>query len=441
MLFRRNVYWVFAFSVFLAAICCPAFAQFVSAPLQGPETIRKINLPIEAWLSQGERTEIPWKVSLSKPVLTFQLRSLVRVTADLQADLLQKQSIKHDLHFMVKVSPDGGPWEEGESYTHFQTEKKLDTRSDIQMLAELYLQSGTYTIATIAYDAISGKKNLSFNRIQISAPDPDPLPELLNGLPKIQFLPPPDNAAPLGPGHVSLPVTTVRPVQLDLIVDLSTYEEEDRDMDAADTARMPTTAPGSMWPPLAPMLPASETASQQTVAQSLVLETASVLSAIDLKQGCIQVTALDVLRRRTILPPTSASNVDWDKIRDEIRAPDKAMISVADLKGRQRAGKFFQEEVEKRMTQPPCKLDSAEPLHMIAILSRGVSFPSGSNQPKIESGCNCKVIYLQKTDGFHGADNLKNMLKPLSPKLLQFGDPEDFRRKLFEFTQTIKRSP
>src|SRR5260370_14746129 len=134
MLFRRNVYWVFAFSVFLAAICCPAFAQFVSAPLQGTETIRKIDLTIEAWLSQGERTEIPWKVSLSKPVLTFQLRSLVRVTADLQADLLQKQSIKHDLHFMVKVSPAGGPWEEGEDYTHLLPEMTHNTHNTLQNL-------------------------------------------------------------------------------------------------------------------------------------------------------------------------------------------------------------------------------------------------------------------------------------------------------------------
>src|SRR5260370_35802765 len=113
MLFRRDVYWVFALSVFLAAICCPAFAQFVSAPLQGPETIRKIDLPIEAWLSQGERTEIPWKVSLSKPVLTFHLRILVRGPADLQADLLQKQRINHNLPYMVKLSPDAGSREEG----------------------------------------------------------------------------------------------------------------------------------------------------------------------------------------------------------------------------------------------------------------------------------------------------------------------------------------
>jgi hypothetical protein len=315
----------------------------------------------------------------------------------------------------------------------------MDNRAELQMVADLSLQPGVYNIAVIIYDSISGRRNLSFSRIQVSPPVPDLLPELLSRLPRIQFLPPPDNAPPLMPGPISLPVATEHPVQLDLIVDLSTYEDEDSSMAAPEARESPIPEEGLPFPVLRPRR--AETASEQIYAQSRLLETASVLGAIDLKQGCIQVTALDVLRRRTILPPTTAGEVNWQKIRNEIMSPDKAMVSIADLKGRQQAGKFFQEEVERHMTQPPvCKLNSAAPLHMIAILSRGVNFPSGSVQPKIEPGCNCKVVYLQKTDSLHGSDNLRNMLKPLSPKLLQFGSPEDFRRKLIEFTQAIKSS-
>lgn len=438
MPFRCNGYWAFALLTFLTTISCLAFTQ--QQQQQAPETIRKIDLPVETWLSQGEHMEIPWQVSVSRPVLTFQLRNLVRVTAELAADVLQKQSIQHDLHFMVRAAPEGGPWKDGESYTHFRIDKKLDSRTDLQMIADLYLRPGTYILAIIVYDSISGKRNLTLSRVQVSPPESDLLPELLSRLPKIQFLPPPDNAAPLGLGHVSLPVSTSRPVQLDLIVDLSTYDEAS-DASNPDTERMPGAA--SMGWPFGRMRirPAEETASQQTLAQSKLIETASVLSAIDLAQGCFQVTALDIIRRRTILPPTSANDVEWEKVRDQIMSPDKTMVSVADLRGRQQVGKFFLAEMERRMTQPPsCKLNSPAPLHIIAILSRGVSFPSGSEQPKIEGACNCKVIYLQKSDSFHGSDNLKNMLKPLSPKLLQFDGPEDFRRKLVEFTQAIQSS-
>ncbi len=33
------------------------------------------------------------------------------------------------------------------------------------------------------------------------------------------------------------------------------------------------------------------------------------------------------------------------------------------------------------------------------------------------------------------------MLKPLSPMTLQFGDPQDFRQKLLEFTQAMEKLP
>src|SRR5437764_16019 len=301
MLFRRDLFRIFAFSLYLVAAGTPLFSQAVSvAPLQQDLT-RTIKLPIEEWLDQGERTEIPWKVSLSRPLLTYQLRNLVRVTAEVPADLLQKQGISHDLHFIVKAAPERGKWESEESYSHFRVEAKLDSRAELQMLAELYLQSGVYTVATIVYDGASGKRNLSFTRVQVGAPADNALPQLLGSRPKIQ---------------------------------------------------------------------------------------------------------------------------------DEILSPDHAMVSVADLKGRRDAGKFFQQELEQTMTQPaPCKLNFRNSFQVIAILTRGVRFPAGSDKPQIEPGCNCKVFYLQETDGSaNGGGDLKNMLKPLSPTTLQFGDPQDFRQ-------------
>ncbi len=446
MLLRRDLFRIFAFSLYLVAAGSPLFSQAVSvAPLQ-QDLIRTVKLPIDEWLDQGERMEIPWKVSLSRPLLTYQLRNLVRVTAEVPADLLQKQSISHDLHFIVKAAPERGKWEPEESYSHFRVEAKLDSRSELQMLAELYLQPGIYTVATIVYDGASGKRNLFFTRVQVGAPAGEALPQLLGSLPKIQFLPPPDNAAPLAAGRVLLPIATRRPVQLDLIVDLSTPQETS-DVRPVVFPPYPPYPFDPEWGPLPTRRSKTEATgaevTRETYEQSRLLQIASVLSAVDLKQGCIEVAAFDILRRRTILPFTPAMEVKWGKIRDEILSPDHAMVSVADLKGRRDAGKFFQQELEQTMTQPaPCKLNSRNSLQVIAILTRGVRFPPGSDKPQIEPGCNCKVFYLQETDGSaNGGGDLKNMLKPLSPMTLQFGDPQDFRQKLLEFTQAMEKLP
>ncbi|HTC95455.1 MAG TPA: hypothetical protein VK699_18560 [Terriglobales bacterium] len=355
--------------------------------------------------------------------------------AEIDANVLQRQSIQHDLHFIVKVAPEHGEWADRESYSHIRIDKRLDSHGELQMLADFYAQPGAYIVAIIAYDATTGQRNLSFGRVQVEGSGRDRFSEFLSGLPKIEFLPPPDNTAPLGDEQVLLPLRTQRSIQLDLIVDLSTQEEIE-----GDSRFYPYPGPAGSDSRASR---SSKMAAAETNEQALLLQIASMLAAIDLQPGCTQVSALDALRRRTVLPPTVANQVDWLNLRHAILSPDKAMVSVADLKGKRETARFFAEQVEQRMAQPPaCKLSSANPLHVVAIVSRGINFPSGSEKPRIPPGCNCKFFYLQETGRFiGGGDDLKSMLKPLSPTLLQFSDPENFREKFLEFTQTVARLP
>jgi hypothetical protein len=447
MLLRCNLLGISTLHIFFLSIAFSSiFAQGGPRTAAPQNSARAIKLPLEQWLQQEERTEMPWRVSLSRPILTYQLRYLVRVSAELPADLLQKASVPHDLHFIVKVSPEHGAWDLEESYSRFRVQDKLDPHSELQMLAELYLRPGVYTVATIAYDAVSGRRNLAFNRIQVGDSDHDPFPELLGSLPAVQFLAPPDNAAPLGGGRILLSIVTARPVQLNLILDLSTREEE---TDDADLPRFAypyppySSNPDATTPSASRKADRGKRANQEAYEQSRLLQTASLLSAISLKQGCIQVAAFDILRQRAVMPFTSAEQVKWGRIRDEILAPDHAMVSVTDLKGRRDAAKFFEQELEQTLAQPPgCEPKLQNPLQVVAILSRGISFPSGSDKPKVRPGCNCRIIYLQQSDreGYGGAD-LKNLLKPLSPMVLEFDNPQDFRLKLFQFTRAIEKLP
>ena len=406
--------------------------------LPGNDNIRKIDLPIDDWLDQPERTDIPWKVTLSRPVLTFQLRYLVRVQAVVDARVLQRQGIQHDLHFIVKAAEDG-IWEETESYSHFPVEARLAKNVELQMLADMYLQPGNYTIAAILYDGAGKRRNVTFTRLQVTA-EQGPLPDLLSRLPSIEFLPPPEDAAPLGSGHVLLPVETQRPVQLDLIVDLSTRDDQEPAVNGVDWA--PPLYSPDIWPHVRHRrLGPGEISAQERYGRSGLLQTATVLSALDLKDGCVRVAVLDILHRRFVLPFTAADQVDWEKIRrDEVLGSRNATVSVSDLKDKLKSGAFFSETLEQRITQSSeCQLEAANPLHAIVLLTRGVHLPSGSAKGKVAPGAECKVFYLQQLSSTMSGDDLKNMLAPLAPTVIEFGDPREFRRKLLEFTQHLEK--
>jgi hypothetical protein len=241
-----------------------------------------------------------------------------------------------------------------------------------------------------------------------------------------------------------LSVATQRPVQLDLIVDLSTREEE------GPTFEFPA-APDWAGPPLSPPDPWSDmrrrrsrrtnVSAEERYGRSGLLQTATVLSAIDLKDGCVQVTALDILRRRVIVPFTAASDVDWEKIRrDEVLGSSGAMVSVSDLRDKKKSGTFFADTVEQRMQQSSeCNLQSATPLRLIVVLTRGVHLPDGSPKPKIPLERDCKVVYLQQLSQWTSGDDLKNMLAPLAPLVLKFNDPREFRKKLLELAQHLEK--
>src|SRR5437879_2260488 len=117
------------------------------------------------------------------------------------------------------------------------------------------------------------------------------------------------------------------------------------------------------------------------------------------------------------------------------------MISVADIQGGHHAPSFFEEQLEQIMSDnPQCGADPKSTVHLIAILTRGVHFAEGSPRPKVQPKCNCKVFYLRQSDNCEiDSDELKGMLSQLSPKVMEYKNPEQFRKKLSEFAETVQR--
>src|SRR5439155_2457503 len=112
------------------------------------------SLPLNDWLSQGERKTFASDIRIFGPSLTFQQRYRIWVRATFPTPSLQKGSIQRDLHFFIKVADESGRWFDGETYNHFRVDKKFSKKVDLVLDGGLYLQPGMYTIAVVVYDAV-----------------------------------------------------------------------------------------------------------------------------------------------------------------------------------------------------------------------------------------------------------------------------------------------
>jgi hypothetical protein len=425
------------------------------------------SLPLNDWLSQGERKAFASNIRILGPSLTFQQRHHILVRATFPTPSLQKGSIHRDLHFFIKVADESGKWFDGETYNHFPVEKKFEKKVDLVLEGGLYLQPGTYTIAVVVYDAVLREHNVAFRHVRVRPPKHDALPELLSAAPTVEFPPDPvDGVASPASGHSSLPVKTDRPVELDVIVDLTPYAAattitagpdagndglasigsvrgpsigSGRGASIGDPDRVPN-GPRLGGPSIAHRTIPSGMRRGVKVFQSRLLEAASVLSDIDLKKGCTRVTVFNALSRRTVMTAQPALSADWLKTWNDVMNTNLDLVSVDELAGSVESAKFFSDQVEKLMSQPPeCNASSVHPLRVLTLFSHGAHFPDKTVQARIQSKCDCKVFYMREhEDVMDFFDDLHRLLAPLSVTRVEFSDPGQYRHKIAHFMKTLQ---
>ena len=303
----------------------------VSASPQTSET--RPPLPVDEWLRGPDRQDFRWKVRVSRPRLTFQQRHLVQIRATVDADLVHRDAATPDLHFFVKVSDDQGRWLPGENYNHFSPSSTLDSEIAIQFDSGLYVRPESYTVAVIAYDSVHHNRNLWRRPLVVRPPKNDPLPLLGRDLPQVEFLadvpndslkldsfspplrarsvpyvePTNDQSWHLGHGREWLPISTDRPVQVDLLLDFSGWTDPEQ------------------------RLKPSAQAYRQAVGR--LLQIGSVLSHLAPQRGCVRVITMDMLRLRTIHDRVAA-DLDWDAFQRSMTGLNQYTVDVNALEKR-----------------------------------------------------------------------------------------------------------
>lgn len=381
-------------------------------------------IPIHRWLQGNDRQDFPWRVRVKNAWLTFQQRHFSQIQIRIRVrDLLKSDVSLRDLHFIVKIAREDGRWFPGQSYSHFEPPENVASADVIDSLANVYVRPGNYKVAVMAYDSLNRKGNLWRGALRVENLKDDPLPEMDSHLPQIEFLPTlhPMSTGQghglesmvtfdpwaLGEGELTLPVTNSRPVLVDVIANISM---------STTTNTKHSEAPE--W--------------KYRMNAGMLLQISNVLSQLHLKNGCVRLTTLDLLRRKLFLDRQNADKVDWVELRHQLDVLNRNKIEASTLAGEKQTPEFLAKYLEALLTEPAsCTPNTQPPMHVLIVVSDAFVFPNGAEMRKLtrmpfpETRC-----YYLKAVPLVGArwDEIQTLLKPLHPTRLEFADSIHFRK-------------
>jgi hypothetical protein len=387
------------------------------------------DIPIQSWLEGPGHNDFDWKVEVGQPYFTFEQRYLVSVAATFRAKSLYKAGLSAvDLHFVTKFAGEDGHWFEGQSYSRFAPSAKLAPGDQIYSISSVYAKPGTYRIAVMAYDRLHRKGNIWRGSVRVSPPRRDQLPGSDESLPAIEFLltPPTAHAGGLtmlrdpwdfGQAPLILPVNNDSAVQVDILANLS----------LSDTTRLRRSE-------------ASEFVYQIHAAR--VTEISRVISQMNLKSGCIRLSAVDISRQELLVDRAEIRAFDWSSIKEALQARERNKIDVHTLAGEKKTPSFLSAYVAKLAADPPgCNpLGGRSAVRVLIVVSDNFSFPTGTEMVRLPPSnvwARCYHLELVPVAGPHW-DQMSSLLKPLNPVRLETATPIGFRKTLARLINDIE---
>lgn len=368
------------------------------------------NLPIAQWLNEPDRHDVPLKIRVLDPQPTFELRQFVRVVGEINVKALQKKHIQRELHYFLKVADEAGAWQPGESYGTASLEAKVGGRSEMHLIGDAYLEPGNYTVAVIVYDAVLKERSVARRQVRVPQGKRDRFTEFRQPFPKAEFLHNPERGvAPLGHARAMLPLRTGRPVHIDLVIDFGAYREELRSRRAKFYS-------------------------------SRLLQTASVLSQISPSRGCLEISAVDILRLEVFFQRKRPAELDWHRVRDHVLRRNLDVVGASTLASRREAASLFGEFLQELIEAPAtCGSPEQNPLRVVLFVASGVDFPPKSEIEPIKPECECVFYYLrQEQNPAYPFDDVPGLLKRSHARKITITNPKKFRQQLAELFEDLE---
>jgi hypothetical protein len=421
--------------ILLASVLAANLLPSPSRPAtQQPQTADSAST--ERFFNGPERRAIPWHVEVWSPILTYQQRYLVIVSGSVDVDDLRKRAIDNfTLH--IKVQDASGNWFPGEDTSEYQVPASNPPRTYAQFYSAVYALPGEYRVSIVLFDKSQRQVNVEHTNIRVPEVKGNSLPDLTRGLPAIEFpsrIPGmdknqsgvKDRGWSLAQPVQDLPITTGRPLRIDLLLDFS-------DPDALELPFYLTPAERGLM-------------AQFTYYSNarIMIQMGSVLAHLKPTDGCMRVSAADMTNMSVLLDRQDASKLNWKSLEDSLFQSDLSRVDFATLSKRPGRSLFTDRFLTDLANDAsPCEGASNSPDHVVVIVSHHLRYPPHTPVAPIQpQDCpHCRFVYLRWSYNLdEHQDRYRDMIKLLQPRSLSFSTPQEFRKTLGELAAELSDS-
>lgn len=415
-----------------------------------------LHVPFGAWLAERPRRDIEWRLEVLKPRLMPSQRIQALVYVEVPGKALLKMGEEPHVLFVAAMRKLGGRWEPSYGLLETTIDEPISKRLELQLRMPVYLLPGTYELGVLMWHVGTERRSVELRKVVVEPLKDDPLPESWRNLPAVEFasydfmgsaefMPSrPIHILPFGLSRFDLPVLPASVARGAMPAGAlpAPRASGDASGDPAEQAAGPSKVP-RLYLPVEPRrrlrvevllnmtptawLRGSRFANRATIAHALGM--ARLFSQIEMKNGTLVVTGLDLERQLTVFEQATGPNMDWDGILEAVRKNDPSKIDVNALRQSKQYAGYLREAVARKIAAPR---QPGEGLVLI-VVSPPVLFELGSDTKpvRLPGGCDCRVYHIQSQVVFGDMwDDVPRVIKPLGPELLKVDSAVKLRRAL-----------
>ncbi len=378
----------------------------------------------DRWQTEADKSQIRWSIRVRPAKLSAHQRMMARVELEIDAGEVQKRRGRGELAMLLQIEDvTGRRWRNHKGFDLSQFPKDAKAHSVIYY-QDLFLLPGEYRLAFALCDSENGEYSFSRRPLRVAPLRNDTLAQSWNDLPAVEDSYVRSTGRTTGfsryiRGRLRLGLDTQRPVHVDLVMNMTPSE---RALGSVRTFRRN---------------------------MSVLIPALKVLAGMDVRRGSLDVTLLDLTRRKT-WEQKDARGLDWKKMRMPVAENQPGLIDAQSLAAKPQMTDFFRNEVLGRALPGPKR----DELRVVIVLSAPAFLEHQDRlEPvSLDRGSESRVVFIcvigrpRRVRISHQAclvpgraavsnsipdDGLEQALKPLDARILTSATPEEVPAKRF----------
>lgn len=407
--------------VFLQLALLPGCAAAQEASRLASELFSRV--PFDEWVKEGPKEQVPWRTRSAYEGLSGHQRLLASFQVQVSIQELLKRPRNRQLILLLQVTDSAGRefrnFEKLE-LSEIRASEKAGKNEALRFSWYAFIRPGEYQVATVLYHGGTSEHNLSIKRLKIPAWGKDPLPGAWDDLPPVEFWAPiqEDNLdfffRPEIAGRLRLPLTTQRPIRLEVLADFT----------ASDVFRGSKTLYSNY---LGAALPTLKTFSQ-----------------IDVRNGTLDVEALDLARQEVTFQQDNLKEIDWARLKQALSGTHPSVVSVDALSDKHPGPKLLRDEVMRRIKSRPASSNEALRVFVLISSPLGLYSFAAVKSELLPERCSCLIYYLEydasrRPGLFSALGSVRKMLRPAPVRTFSAHSSEGIRKALATIMREVEQ--